>query len=98
MRNYFSQLLKQKRSGSANHYGPDLSLLFEFLTKEITIPRKAANIIALAKQAGRKDSEELLSIYLLVESHLCNIDPEQKYTRGSLRDTIAFRFPHLAAD
>lgn len=94
---FLSKLFRKRRSGASNN-GPDLSLLFEFLTREITIPRKAANIISLARDAGKKDVEELLSIYLLVESHLCNIDPERKYTRESLRDTIAFRFPYLATD
>ena len=98
MPNFFSKLLGRKRSGRLANNGLDLSLLFEFLIKEITIPRKAANIISLARQAGKKDAEELLSIYLLVESHLCNIDPEQKYNRESLRDTIAFRFPYLVTD
>src|SRR5687768_10559921 len=98
MRNFFSNLLGAKRSGRLANNGLDLSLLFDFLIKEITIPRKAANIISLARQAGKKDAEELLSIYLLVESHLCNIDPEQKYNRESLRDTIAYRFPYLVAD
>jgi PAS domain S-box-containing protein len=98
MPNFFSKLFSKERSGAERIYSPDLSLLFDFLTKEITVPRKAANIIKLAKQADKKDSDELLSIYLLLESHLCNIDPEEKYTRDSLRDTIAFKFPQLLQD
>lgn len=98
MRNFFSRLFNIKKSEDNKVYSPELSGLFNFLTKEITVPRRAQNILVLARQAHKKNSEELLSVYLLVESHLCNLDPEQKHTRPSLRNTIRLKFPQLADD
>ena len=92
--NFFSA----KRSATENENSVDFSGLFDFLTKEISVPRNVENIIHMARQAARKKSEDLLSIYLLFESHLCNFDPAKKYSRDSLRETIHTKFPHLSGD
>jgi len=92
--NFFSG----KKSTAEKGNSVDFSALFDFLTKEISIPRNAENIILMARQAARKNSDELLSIYLLFESHLCNFDRTEKYNRQSLRQTIDTKFPLLSQD
>ena len=52
----------------------------------------------MANEAARKNSEDLLSIYLLFESHICNFDPAEKYSRESLRGTIRNKFSFLSHD
>src|SRR5205085_12477881 len=95
----FSKLFSSDRSAQGkNDSSADLSELFDFLIREITIPKKASSIIAMAKEADKRKPDELLSIYLLLESHLCNFDPEQKYNRDTLRVLIAERFPRLVSD
>jgi len=92
------EFFSKKKSAAENGSSVDFSALFEFLTKEISTPRNAENIIQMAKQAARKNSEDLLSIYLLFESHLCNFETEAKYSRESLRQTISAKFPLLSLD
>src|SRR5688572_21973935 len=87
-----------RKSTAEKAVSVDFSALFDFLTKEISVPRNVENIIGMAKQAARKNSEDLLSIYLLFESHLCNFDPAKKYTRTSLRQVISTKFPFLSED
>ncbi|HYJ37940.1 MAG TPA: response regulator [Chitinophagaceae bacterium] len=87
-----------KRSEAEKGNIVDFSALFDFLAKEISVPRNAEHIIRMARQAVRKNSEDQLSIYLLFESHLCNFDPEKKYTRESLRQTTSTKFPFLLND
>jgi PAS domain S-box-containing protein len=94
----FSEFFSGKKSAADKANSVDFSALFDFLSKEISIPRNAENIILMARQATRKNSEHLLPIYLLFESHLCNFDPEQKYTRESLRLTISNKFPLLTSE
>src|SRR5688500_14770407 len=94
----FSEFFSGKKSAADKANSVDFSALFDFLSKEISIPRNAENIILMAREATRKNSEHLLPIYLLFESHLCNFDPEQKYTRESLRLTISNKFPLLTSE
>ena len=88
----------RKKSTADKGNSVDFSALFDFLTKEISVPRNANNIILMARQAARKHPEDLLSIYLLFESHLCNFDPAGKYNRESLRATISNKFSFLSLD
>src|SRR4030095_13848340 len=88
----------KKKSATDNENRADFSALFDFLTREIIVPRKVEHIILMAKQAARKNSDDLLSIYLLFESHLCNFDPADKYNRESLRQTISAKFSFLSHD
>jgi PAS domain S-box-containing protein len=92
------KLFTNKKSAAVKTHSVDFSALFEFLTREISIPRNADNIIRMARQASHKDPEDLLSIYLLFESHLCNFDPAEKYNRETLRETINNKFPLLSTD
>ena len=92
------KLFSRKKSAAESGNSVDFSALFDFLTREITVPRNADNIILMARQATRKNSEDLLSIYLLFESYLCNFDPAGKYTQGSLRQTISNKFPLVSHD
>src|SRR3954466_14991658 len=96
--NFFLRVFSKRKSQGHKVYSPDLSGLFDFLTNEITVPRRAENILVLARQAHKKNSQELLSVYLLVESHLCNLDPAQKYTKQSLRHTVLDKYPQLKDD
>ena len=98
---FFKKLLKlfaKKPSAAESGNSVDFSALFDFLTREISVARNAENIILMAKQATRKNSEDLLSIYLLFESYLCNFDPAAKYTRESLRQTIRNKFSLVSND
>jgi PAS domain S-box-containing protein len=94
----YSEFFFGRKSVAVKENSVDFPALFDFLTKEISVPRSAENIILMARQAARKDSEDLLSIYLLFESHLCNFDPQGKYTRDSLRKAISIKFPLLHKD
>ena len=94
----YAEFFFNRKSVAVIENSVDFPALFDFLTKEISVPRSAENIILMARQAARKDSEDLLSIYLLFESHLCNFDPQGKYTRESLRKTISTKFPLLNKD
>jgi PAS domain S-box-containing protein len=91
-------IFSRKKSTADSGNSVDFSALFDFLTKEISVPRNASNIIFLARQVARKKSEDLLSTYLLFESHLCNFDPSGKYTRESLREAISNKFSFLSHD
>ncbi len=92
------KLFSRKKSAAEIGNSVDFSALFDFLTREITVSRNADNIILMARQATRKNSEDLLSIYLLFESYLCNFDPAGKYTQESLRQTISNKFPLVSHD
>ena len=92
------KLFSRKKSAAEIGNSVDFSALFDFLTREISVPRNAENIILMARQATRKNSEDLLSIYLLFESYLCNFDSAGKYTRDSLRQTISSKFPLVSHD
>ena len=92
------EFFSNKKPAAKQGEGVDFSALFEFLIKEISVPKDADNIILMAKQAGRKNSEDLLSTYLLFESYLCNFDVARKYDRTSLRKTIANKFSFLTFD
>jgi hypothetical protein len=92
------EFFTKRKSAAVNGSSVDFSALFDFLARESTVPRNADNIILMARQAARNNSEDLLSIYLLFESHLCNFDPGEKYNRDSLRQTISTKFTFLTRD
>lgn len=72
--------------------------LFDFLIKEISVPKRAEELIAVGRNSNNSAADELLPDYFLFERYLTNLDPEQKYTRKSLRAAIHQRFPELASD
>lgn len=72
--------------------------LFDFLIKEISVPKQAEELIAIGRKNKNSTADELLADYFLFERYLTNLDPEQKYTRQSLRNTIQLQFPELAHD
>jgi PAS domain S-box-containing protein len=69
--------------------------LFQFLTRQITVPKNAEQLIQLASKVHRKKPEEIFHTYLLFEKYISTFEPEQKYTRQSLRQSIAGHFPEL---
>jgi len=92
------EFFSNKKPAAKQGTNVDFIALFDFLAKEISAPKNAENIIEMGRQAARKDSEELLPVYLLFESYLCNFDREVKYTRESLRQTIRNKFSFLSGD
>ena len=71
--------------------------LFAYLKKQITVPKNAAQLVHLAKDAVHRN-EGIFHSYLLFEKYLCSFEPEMKFTRGSLRNDIRQRFPELQTD
>jgi PAS domain S-box-containing protein len=69
--------------------------LFQFLIRQITVPKNAEQLIQLASKAHRKKPEEIFHTYLLFEKYICTFEPEQKYTRDTLRESIGAQFPEL---
>lgn len=73
--------------------------MVQFLTDQISTPRRAVSIlsqIARFKELPPTYQErELPSLYLKIERHLVDEDPLQKFSRSSLRKTIAYRFQPL---
>ncbi len=87
-----------KKKGSAIVKNNGYDRLFDFLIKEISVPKQAEELIAIGKKNSRKPVDDLLSDYFLFERYLTNIDPEQKYSRESLRSTLQQLFPGLKND
>ena len=75
-----------------------LAQVFDFLAKEISVPRQNEQLVAVARKAGEKNAADLLPDYFLLERYLTNLDPEQKYTQQSLRETLRHRFEWLTKD
>lgn len=75
-----------------------LAQVFEFLAREISVPRQNEQLIAMTRRAKDKTSASLLPDYFLLERYLINLDPEQKYTQQSLRDSLKQRFHWLTTD
>jgi PAS domain S-box-containing protein len=75
-----------------------LAQVFDFLVREISVPRQNEQLIAVAQKAKNKTSADLLPDYFLLERYLINLDPEQKYTQQSLRNTLKHRFDWLTTD
>ena len=92
------RFFSKKRSAAEKGNSVDFSALFDFLIKEISDPRSADNIIVMADQVARKNSDDLLPIYLLFESYLCNFDRQRKYDKESLRETIRNKFSFVSND
>jgi signal transduction histidine kinase/ActR/RegA family two-component response regulator len=81
--------------------GPDKSLywkLFSFLNSQITTPRNAQQLIELGEKAPNQNINEIFQTYLLYEKYLTSIEPEQRYERHSLRETILKQFPELNSE
>ncbi|RFM30269.1 PAS domain-containing hybrid sensor histidine kinase/response regulator [Deminuibacter soli] len=76
----------------------DQRQLFDFLIREISVPKRAEELIAVGKRDRSSAADELLPDYFLFERYLTNLDPEQKHTRKSLRTAIQQKFPELASD
>jgi PAS domain S-box-containing protein len=90
----FWPLNKKKKSSpdiNANLYKE----LFQYLTKQITVPRNAEQLIQLGHQVNKKPIEEVFRTYLLFEKYICSFEPEQKFTLASLRKEVQQRFPIL---
>lgn len=69
--------------------------LFQFLSKQITVPKNAEQLLQLGSKAHHKKPDEIFQIYLLFETYICTFEPEQKYTRQLLRNDIGRLFPAL---
>src|SRR6185312_277405 len=93
---FFLNLFQHEKSAANKKSATDLTGLFEFLDREIRQPGHVENIIQVARHAGKKQSEDLIPAYLLLESHLCNCDMPVRYTRASLREIIRSKFEPLA--
>src|SRR5687768_8616838 len=76
---------------------PAYTDLFNYLNRQITVPKNAAHLVQLGKNAAGK-KEGIFHTYLLFEKYLCTFEPEQKFTRESLRSNIRQRFPVLVSD
>src|SRR4051812_12915717 len=98
--NFFPTLKKlwsfNKKDAGAGAFTSALYIhLFQFLTKQITVPKNAEQLIQLGSKAHSKKVEEIFQIYLLFETYICSFEPEQKYTRESLRKEMGRLFPSL---
>ncbi|MDR6342673.1 PAS domain S-box-containing protein [Filimonas zeae] len=78
--------------------GSGFEPLFDFLIKEISVPKQAERLIAVGRKVKGKPADELLRIYISFEHYLTNLDPEQKYTKEKLRNAVKHRFPDLIQD
>lgn len=94
--NRFSKLFNTSKPATTT--GSGFESLFDFLIKEISVPRQAERLIAVGKKVKGKPADELLRIYISFEHYLTNLDPEQKYTKEKLRNAIKARFPDLIQD
>lgn len=86
-----------KKNSTAVARNNSYERLFDFLIKEISVPKQAEELIAIGRKSN-KPVDDLLSDYFLFERYLTNIDPEQKYTRESLRQAIQNLLPELRSD
>ncbi|RXK83868.1 PAS domain-containing hybrid sensor histidine kinase/response regulator [Filimonas effusa] len=94
---FVSRLLGiERKAAAATAHG--LAQVFDFLAKEISVPRQNEQLIAVARRAGEKHAAALLPDYFLLERYLTNLDPEQKYTQQSLREVLRQRFEWLTKD
>lgn len=93
---HFSKLFNKPKPASPP--GSGFEPLFDFLIREISVPKQAERLIAVGKKAKGKPADELLRIYISFEHYLTNLDPEQKYTREKLRNAVKYRFPELVQD
>ncbi|BAV09639.1 PAS domain S-box-containing protein [Filimonas lacunae] len=78
--------------------GSGFELLFDFLIKEISVPKQTERLIAVGRKVKGKPADELIRNYISFEHYLTNLDPEQKYTREKLRAAVKQRFPALVND
>lgn len=69
--------------------------LFQFLIRQITVPKNAEQLIQLAGKAHLKTPDEVFHTYLLFEKYICTFEPEQRFTRETLRESIGTHFPEL---
>lgn len=93
---YFSKLVNHSKP--VTPHGSGFEPLFDFLIREISVPKQAERLIAVGKKAKGKPADELLRIYISFEHYLTNLDPEQKYTTEKLRNAVKSRFPDLIQD
>jgi PAS domain S-box-containing protein len=85
-------------SQPATQPGSGFEPLFDFLIREISVPKQAERLIAVGKKVKGKPADELLRIYISFEHYLTNLDPEQKYTKEKLRNSVKQKFPDLIQD
>jgi PAS domain S-box-containing protein len=94
----FSRIFRTKSRQQATPAANHLAQVFDFLVREISVPKQNEQLIAVAKKAKNKSTADLLPDYFLLERYLINLDPEQKYTQQSLRDVLKQRFDWLTQD
>lgn len=75
--------------------GSGFDQLFDFLIKEISVPKQAERLIAVGRKVKGKPVDELIRNYISFEHHLITLDPEQKYDQEKLRAIVKQRFPDL---
>jgi PAS domain S-box-containing protein len=95
--NYFKRWITPNKAGQESEaLGFDqYQELFQFLVRQITVPKNAEQLIQLGSKVHRKKPDEIFHTYLLFEKYICTFEPEQKYTRQTLRESIADHFPAL---
>ena len=86
---------KKTEGGSKSFASSLYPELFQFLIRQITVPRNAEQLIQLGHKAHNKKPDEIFHIYLLFEKYISSFEPEQKYTSQSLRQEICRLFPDL---
>ncbi len=100
----FRWFRRQKERSTSNTTGEELHIalsrkLLDFLAKQISVPKRAALIIADVKRSKEllpaSLEKELPKLYLTIEHFLVTQDPLQKYTRSNLRKTVKYRYEPL---
>jgi len=86
---------KKTRTGLEDQPSHKNQELFQFLIRQITVPKNAEQLIQLAGKAHVKTPDEVFHTYLLFEKYICTFEPEQRFTRETLRETIGTHFPEL---
>jgi PAS domain S-box-containing protein len=72
--------------------------VFEYLIRQIAVPKDAEQLIQLGYKAFGKKGEEAFQTYLLFEKYLTSFEQLQRFTRHSLREALLQRFPDLEQD
>jgi PAS domain S-box-containing protein len=71
--------------------------LFEYLVKQISVPKNAQQLIQLGYKVSGKKAGEAFQVYLLFEKYLTSFE-QSHFTRQTLRELIRQRFPELLND
>src|SRR4051812_41293638 len=88
-------VFKKKKPAQLSDEGGLFKELFDFLTRQISFPKKAEQLIGLGYKLQDRSVDETFRTYLLFEKYICSFEPGKKYTPATLRAAVKERFPVL---